>query len=49
MLNDNIESMEFYKKLGFKQTPFVSRFNNPNKMYLPTDAKEPLSKLYDGL
>lgn len=55
MLNGNIEliskneSMEFYKKLGFKQTPFVSRFTNPNKMYLPPEAKEPLSRIYGGL
>ncbi len=55
MLNGNIEliskneSMPFYKKLGFKQTPFVSRFSNPNKMYLPPEAKEPLSKMYGGL
>lgn len=54
-LNGNIEliskneSMEFYKKLGFKQTPFLSRFDNPNKMYLPPDAKEPLSRMYGGL
>lgn len=55
MLNGNIEliskneSMGFYKKLGFKQVPFVSRFTNPNKMYLPPEAKEPLSRMYDGL
>lgn len=55
MLNGNIEliskneSMEFYKKLGFKQTPFLSRFDNPNKMYLPPDAKKPLSRMYGGL
>ncbi len=55
MLNGNIEliskneSMEFYKKLGFKQTPFVSRFMNPNKMYLPPEAKEPLSRMNGGL
>lgn len=55
LLNGNIEliskneSMPFYKKLGFKQMPFVSKFCNPNKMYLPPEAKEHLSKMYGGL
>ena len=43
------ESLGFYEKLGFKRYPFLSPFVNPNKMYLPADAKEPLSRMYDGL
>lgn len=43
------ESMPFYKKLGFVIAPSISRFINPNKLTLPPEAKEPLSKLYGGL
>lgn len=43
------ESMEFYKKLGFQKIPTVSRFENPNSLYLPAEAKEPLSKIHGGL
>lgn len=54
-LNGNIEliskneSMLFYEKLGFKRVPFVSIYANPNKMYLPPEAKEPFSRMYGGL
>jgi hypothetical protein len=42
------ESLAFYHKLGFQN---VKTFwgGNPNKMYLPPDAKEPFSKKYGGL
>lgn len=42
------ESFNFYRKLGFES---VGNFwgCNPNKMYLPPSAKEPLSKLNGGL
>lgn len=55
-LNGNIELISkneskdvFYEKLGFKQYPFLSPYVNPNKMYLPAEAKEPFSKMYGGL
>lgn len=54
-LNGNIEfvskneSMPFYEKLGFKRVPFISIYVNPNKMYLPPEAKEPFSRAYGGL
>lgn len=43
------ETLAFYEKLGFKQPEFVSPFVNQYKMYLPPDAKEPLSKISGGL
>lgn len=43
------ESMPFYEKIGFKKVPFVSIYVNPNKMYLPPDAKEPFSRMNGGL
>lgn len=54
MCNGNIEliskneSLNFYKKIGFKNS---STFwgENPNKMFIPPEAKEPLSKKYGGL
>ena len=57
-LNGNIEliskdeSMPFYEKLGLKKIPFdsfVGYYTNPNKMYLPAEAKEALSKMHGGL
>ena len=55
-LNGNIELISknesknvFYEKLGFRQYPFLSPYVNPNKMYLPAEAKEPFSKMYGGL
>lgn len=41
--------MKFYKNISFKQTPFVSQFTNPNKMYLSTEAKGPISRMYGDL
>ena len=49
MLVAKCESLPFYKKLGFVIAPSISRFINPNKLTLPPEAKEPLSKLYGGL
>lgn len=55
MLNGNIqlisknESLGFYRKLGFKQIPQTSHYDNPNRMYLPSEAKDSLSKMYGGL
>lgn len=50
------EAMDWYKKLGFVQEfpPMPNsklRFcvNNPNQMYLPPFAKEPLSRIQGGL
>lgn len=42
------ESLNFYRKLGFQN---LKTFwgGNPNKMYLPPDAKEPFSRMYGGL
>ena len=42
------ESMPFYEKLGFKKEE-TGPWGNPNKYYLPPEAKEPLSKLCGGL
>ena len=47
-LISKIESFDFYFKLGFKNSN-LKWGANPNKMYLPPEAKEPLSKLYGGL
>ena len=53
--NGNIEliskedSMPFYEKLGFKKTKIANPYSNPNRMHLPPDAKEPLSRIYGGL
>lgn len=48
------ESKTFYKNMIHMQEEFpegspLRFFNNPNKMYLPPEAKEPLSKLKGGL
>lgn len=51
------EAMDFYKKLGFQQENIPTfnianikmRLGNPNLIYLPPHAKEPLSKLQGGL
>ena len=40
--------MPFYEKLGFERVR-QTWGSNPNKVYLPPLAKEPLSKLYGGL
>ncbi len=42
------ESMPFYEKLGFKKEE-SGPWGNPNKYYLPPEAKEPLSRLSGGL
>lgn len=41
----------FHRKLGFIPVPFESEFERRgnNKMYLPAEAKEPLSKMLGGL
>ena len=43
------ESKLFYEKLGFVEMPKLYNYAKQNKMYLPPDAKEPLSKLSGGL
>ena len=54
MCNGNIEliskgeSFNFYKKLGF-QSSRTFWGENPNKMYIPPEAKEALSRAYGGL
>lgn len=51
-LHSKNESKEFYKKLGFAEEPFspydIQR-GNQHRMYLPPDAKEPLSRRDGGL
>ena len=53
--NGNIEliskedSLPFYEKLGFLKMNANSKYSNPNRMCLPPEAKEPLSRLYGGL
>lgn len=47
-LISKLESSDFYFKLGFKNTSLVWGAN-PHKMYLPPEAKEPLSRFYGGL
>lgn len=42
------ESREFYKRLGFKEIPTLYDYKQDN-LYLPAEAKEPLSKLHGGL
>ena len=44
----NGDSEKFYHRLGLKN---MNGFwwNNPNKMYLPPESKESLSKMYGGL
>ena len=42
------ESFDFYYKLGFKNQS-LSWGANPYKLYLPPEAKETLSKRYNGL
>ena len=42
------ESIPFYKKLGFQQED-SGPWGNHNKLYLPPEAKEPLSRLNGGL
>lgn len=41
-------SMAFYKKLGFREVPTEYDYKQ-SLLYLPPEAKEPLSKLYGGL
>ena len=43
------ESLPFYEKLGFVRAESNSKYSNPNKMILPPEAKEPLSRRYGGL
>lgn len=43
------ESKKFYEKLGFKEMPKAYNYRIQNWMYLPPEAKEPLSKLTGGL
>lgn len=43
------EAIPFYEKIGFKRIIPKFSYMNPNKMYLPAEAKEPFSKLYSGL
>lgn len=53
--NGNIEliskedSLPFYEKLGFVKMNANSKYSNPNRMCLPPEAKEPLSRRYSGL
>ena len=41
--------LKFYEKLGFRKPPFLMRFENQGKRYLPPENKEPLSRMYGGL
>ena len=45
----NNEVLAFYDKLGFKKPPFLMKFENQGKRYLPPESKDPLSKMYGGL
>ena len=47
-LISKLESFDFYYKLGFKNLN-LAWGANPYKLYLPPEAKEPLSKRYSGL
>lgn len=42
------ESRAFYRKLGFTKED-MGPWGNPNQLYLPPEAKEPLSRLSGGL
>ena len=45
----NKEVLAFYDKLGFRKPPFLMKFENQGKRYLPPENKEALSKIYGGL
>ena len=50
-LHSKEKAKPFYKKLGLKPVPCQYAFETrgSNKMYLPPEAKEPLSKMLGGL
>ena len=50
-LHSREKAKPFYKKLGFQAVPVQYEYERQgsNKMYLPPEAKEPLSKMLGGL